>query len=160
MERYFDNDQNQEASTNRRLGILMHSIMCEATNAESVIENIDSALKAGKINEEQAEELKAIIKREFSRECVAEWFNEEWDSIRNENDIICQEIIGTRRPDRVMIRGRRAIVVDYKFGVEKNRRYTKQMAEYMRLLQKMGYTETQGFVWYLTLGELEEVKIE
>ena len=160
LERYFDNDQNQEASTNRRLGILMHSIMCEATNAESVIENIDSALKAGKINEEQAEELKAVIKREFSRECVAEWFNEEWDSIRNENDIICQEIIGTRRPDRVMIRGKRAIVVDYKFGVEKNRRYTKQMAEYMRLLQKMGYTETQGYVWYLTLGELEEVKIE
>jgi hypothetical protein len=29
----------------------------------------------------------------------------------------------------------------------------------MRLLQQMGYTEIQGYVWYLTLGEIEEVGI-
>ena len=161
LERYFDNEQGQEqeAATNRQLGILMHSIMCEATNAESVTNNIDSALEAGKINEEQAKELKGIIEREFAREQVKEWFAEDWDFVRNENDIISNEAIGTRRPDRVMIRGNRAIIVDYKFGAEKPKRYTKQVAEYMRLLQQMGYTEIRGYVWYLTLGEIDEVEI-
>ena len=133
--------------------------MCEATNAESVTNNIDSALEAGKINEEQAKELKGIIEREFAREQVKEWFAEDWDIVRNENDIISNEAIGTRRPDRVMIRGNRAIIVDYKFGAEKPKRYTKQVAEYMQLLQQMGYTEIKGYVWYLTLGEIEEVGI-
>ena len=160
LERYFDNGQNQEASTTRQLGILMHTIMCEATDAESVIRNIDKALKEGKINEEQAEELSGVIRREFAKETITEWFSNGWDIVRNENDIISHEAIGTRRPDRVMIQGNKAIVVDYKFGTEKPKRYAKQVAEYMHLLQQMGYTDIKGYVWYLTLGETEEVKID
>lgn len=157
LERYFDDEQKQQSATSRRLGILMHSIMCEATDAESVIENIGKATTAGKINEQQAEELTAIIKREFAREEVAEWFSKEWEVVRNENDIISSETIGTRRPDRVMIRGNKAVVVDYKFGAEKYKQHSKQVGEYMNLLRQMGHSEVEGYVWYLTLGELERV---
>ena len=160
LDRYFDNDQSQSIATNRQLGILMHSIMCEATDADSVIKNIDNAATNGKINDTQAEELRGIIEREFAKELITEWFSEDWDIVRNENDIISNEAIGTRRPDRVMIRGNKAIVVDYKFGSEKPKRYRDKMAEYMNLLQKMGYTDIKGYIWYLTLGEIEEVKID
>ena len=159
LDRYFDNDQSQSIATNRQLGILMHSIMCEATDADSVINNIGKAVTNGKINDEQAEELKGIIEREFARESITEWFSEDWDIVRNENDIISNEAIGTRRPDRVMIRGNKAIVVDYKFGSEKPKRYRDKMSEYMNLLHKMGYTDVKGYIWYLTLGEIDEVKI-
>ena len=47
------------------------------------------------------------MQREFKREQVRSWF-EEWDEVRNENDIIGNHIVGTRRPDRVMIKGNKA----------------------------------------------------
>ncbi len=62
------------------------------------------------------------------------------------------------RPDRVMIRGERAVVVDYKFGEEHSKQYSKQVERYMALLQEMGYTHTEGYLWYLSAGKI--VKIE
>lgn len=64
--------------------------------------------------------------------------------------------MNTRRPDRVMINGKKAIVVDYKFG-EKHNSYRKQIALYCSLLSKMGYSEVKGYLWYVREGEIEEV---
>ena len=76
----------------------------------------------------------------------------------NENDIIGNHIVGTRRPDRVMIKGNKAVVVDYKFGSEKSKLHHKQVANYMNLLHQMGYTSIEGYIWYLSMGEI--VKVE
>ena len=104
--------------------------------------------------------LTAIMTREFGRDCVKEWFSGTWDYVRNEQDIICGEIVGTRRPDRVMTKGRHAVVVDYKFGAEKTRSHRRQIIRYITLLRQMGYTEIEGYLWYLTLGEIEQVEDE
>ncbi len=63
-----------------------------------------------------------------------------------------------RRPDRVMIRGRRAVVVDYKFGEKDPASYRRQIALYLDLLREMGYTETEGWLWYVKLGRTERVE--
>jgi hypothetical protein len=68
---------------------------------------------------------------------VRTWFGQ-WDEVRNENDIIGSHIVGTRRPDRVMIKGDKAVVVDYKFGTEKLPSHHKQIYNYMKLLNQMG----------------------
>ena len=64
----------------------------------------------------------------------------------------------TRRPDRVMIAGDRAVVVDYKFGGREPERYRRQVLEYLALLRQMGYTETEGYLWYVKLGRIEKVE--
>lgn len=64
-----------------------------------------------------------------------------------------------RRPDRVMIKGDRAVVVDYKFGELRSPKYAKQVAEYMSLLADTSlYNHIEGYVWYLMTGELECVE--
>jgi CRISPR/Cas system-associated exonuclease Cas4 (RecB family) len=57
-----------------------------------------------------------------------------------------------------MIKGDRAVVVDYKFGAEKFASHRKQIAEYMRLLREMGYEQVEGYVWYLSLGEIVAIE--
>ena len=123
------------------------------------------ALTAGllglRLSDTQAEELTATIRRELGRPEVAEWFAADfWDEIRNENDIISRCTIGTRRPDRVMIKGDRVAVVDYKFGSEKPKAHLKQIGEYMRLIAAMGYGQVEGYVWYLSLGEIVKVEAD
>ncbi|MBR4994527.1 MAG: UvrD-helicase domain-containing protein [Alistipes sp.] len=158
-ERYFDDEEPSQAVSARNMGIAMHAIMCEATNMQSVIERIEEYTAAGKIDSTQAEELKSVMKRELSRADIAEWFSDEWDAIHNEEDIICNAHIGTRRPDRVMIRGDRAVVVDYKFGHDKPKGHAKTMSIYMQQLRDMGYSKVEGYLWYLTLGEIEKVEM-
>ena len=154
QQRYFEEQTTHSA---RSMGILMHSILCEATDAADVGWRIKQACNAGKISVEQSKELQSIMQREFKREQVRSWF-EEWDEVRNENDIIGNHIVGTRRPDRVMIKGNKAVVVDYKFGSEKSKLHHKQVANYMNLLHQMGYTSIEGYIWYLSMGEI--VKVE
>ena len=56
------------------------------------------------------------------------------------------------------IRGTRAVVVDYKFGNREPGRYRRQVGEYLGLLRQMGYTECEGYLWYVKLGEIEKVE--
>lgn len=151
QQRYFE--EQTTTHTARNLGILMHSILCEATDLADVENRIKQACEAGKISEEQSMELQAMMQREFKRELVSTWFGQ-WDEVRNENDIIGSHIVGTRRPDRVMIKGDKAVVVDYKFGSEKLSSHHKQIANYMKLLNQMGYSQVEGYIWYLAMGEI------
>ena len=50
------------------------------------------------------------------------------------------------------------IVVDYKFGDRETARHRKQIREYLRLLRQMGYTRTEGYLWYVRLGRTERVE--
>ena len=52
----------------------------------------------------------------------------------------------------------RAVVVDYKFGGREPERYRRQVLEYLALLRQMGYTETEGYLWYVKLGRIEKVE--
>lgn len=57
-----------------------------------------------------------------------------------------------------MISGKRAVVIDYKFGHTKNNAYNRQVSDYMRLIEQMGlYSQIEGYVWYIALGEVVEV---
>jgi len=53
-----------------------------------------------------------------------------------------------RRPDRVMISGSEAVVVDYKFGAEHSQSYDRQVSDYMTSLKEMGYQDVKGYLWY------------
>ncbi len=159
-QRYFE-DGGSAALAPRNTGILMHGILCEATDAADAERRIGEARIAGRLSDTQAEELTATIRRELGRPEVAEWFAADfWDEIRNENDIISRCTIGTRRPDRVMIKGDRVAVVDYKFGSEKLKKHLRQIGEYMRLVAAMGYGQVEGYVWYLSLGEIVKVETD
>lgn len=162
LQRYFDEPTDSTASL--EVGIMMHKILSEVSNEQQIKTKIKEATDAGTINELQAESLKQTIDREFQNPQVREWFGGEWDMVRCENDIIrCNKPgandnpIGTLRPDRVMIKGDKVVIVDYKFGNITAKSHIKQMREYLSLMKQMGYTTTEGYIWYLSRSEIVTV---
>ena len=86
---------------------------------------------------------------------VADWFSGNWQRVMTESSIITPKM-GTKRPDRVMINGDRAIVVDYKFG-EIDDSHNTQISHYCSLIRQMGYKEVKGYLWYVRKERIEEV---
>ena len=157
--RYPHQRYTEEAGGNhlspRDFGILMHQAMENATTMEDVHKQIALHITNGLLSEEEAETLRRQIDSATQNPLVAEWFGGEWDSVKSECEIIASGY--SKRPDRVMIRGKKAVVVDYKFGLIHEKDHTDQILHYAELLGQMGYTDVSGYLWYITLGEINQV---
>ncbi len=156
-QRYFEDGDQVELSP-RNLGIVMHKAFENAMGEEDIQTAVSQMLSDGTLSPAEAATLRQMIERALSNDVVRGWFGPEWQTVRNENEIIVPEGGQTRRPDRVMINGSRAVVVDYKFGTKEPEKYRRQIREYLDLLQKMGYTHCEGYIWYVKLGNIEKVE--
>jgi hypothetical protein len=59
----------------------------------------------------------------------------------------------------VICNGETTIVIDYKTGGMKTLKHLEQVADYVELLQRMGYPHPQGYVWYLKYDEIVPVTL-
>ena len=84
------------------------------------------------------------------------WFNGSY-RIFNEASIVTGDG-ETYRPDRVMITpsGDRVVVIDYKFG-QPHSAHRQQVRNYMTLMRQMGYPAVEGWLWYVTSGDIVRV---
>ncbi len=138
------------------LGIKLHALFEKAHNMEELRSRITLMEQNCYIDTTEAAELRKKVEIALENPIVKEWFSDIWSEVKSEAEIIADGNV--RRPDRVMIRGSRAVVVDYKFGENEERRYHTQMHNYVELLHKMGrYDSIEGYIWYITLGKIERV---
>ena len=90
-----------------------------------------------------------------------EWFSPDWHAL-NERAILFLEKqdMMSKRPDRVIVKGHQAIIIDYKTaqGVVKKKadgtlvapnENRKQIEDYKHLLAQIGYTDVKAFLWYI-----------
>jgi ATP-dependent exoDNAse (exonuclease V) beta subunit len=136
-------------------GKIMHQIF-ELIEVE---DDLDFALEQvyfeGKINGKEKDELKNQIKGLFRNENVKSWFSGEW-KVFSERDILLPNG-NIYRPDRVMMNENETVIVDYKFG-EKQARHKKQVNFYQKQLQQMGYKNIIGYLWYVSMNQIEKVE--
>lgn len=139
-------------------GKLLHRIF----SAIHTLDDVDGVLRRlqfeGVIDNNQSlKETKELVRRAVTDSNVAHWFSREW-KLYNECSILqyTPEGVLTRRPDRVMTQGDNVVVVDFKFG-KRREEYRHQVEEYMRLLRQMGYTQVEGYLWYVYKNEIEKV---
>lgn len=146
----------------RNFGVLMHRLFEEADTRDDLFEAIGRMHEEGLLTEAESGLLRERTERALADGEPHEWFSGSWDRVLRERDIILPDAERAkglkRRPDRVMIRGRRAVVVDYKFGEKDPASYRRQIALYLDLLREMGYTETEGWLWFVKLGRTERVE--
>ena len=103
-------------------------------------------------SEKQYNRIKKLLENALSNPEVQSWFSGEYKLYNESTILINGDEKKTRRPDRVMIKDNKAIVVDYKFARE-NDEHDKQVKRYMQLLQQMGYTDVTGYLWYIKNDE-------
>ncbi|MFR9641349.1 MAG: UvrD-helicase domain-containing protein [Rikenellaceae bacterium] len=143
--------------TPRDMGIMMHHAFEQATSEEMIFERLEQMRQSSLISQTEHTAILSNLKRALENPTIKSWFSDEWEELCCEREIIMPSHYSTRRPDRVMISGERAVVVDYKFGELNHSRHLKQIREYMHLLKEMGYREVYAYLWYIKTGEIISV---
>ncbi len=158
-ERYFSDDPDQLLSP-RSYGRLMHSVFEHITSLEELPATLDRLVLDGALSEKERVSVAEKIEKSLENPLVRSWFSDAWTVVRNESEILLPPVENagrTRRPDRVLIDGKRVVVIDYKFGVREQPAYRLQVAEYVDLIRRMGFSDVEGFLWYVETGKVEQV---
>ena len=151
----YDEESRGELLSPREMGTLMHKVFENATSLMDAERSIAELANGGDISLADANLLRANIASAMEREEVKMWFDGSWEEVYVEREIIADG--RANRPDRVMTRGGEAVVVDYKFGLEKPASHVKQIRAYSELPQQMGYESVRGYLWYISTGEIIQI---
>ena len=140
------------------LGILIHLWLSHINTWKDAEPTLKRLVLQGQVTQQQALELQKQLQQLqtlIQRENHSDWFFDQY-TILSEQDIIT--LSGNiQRPDRVMISGNHAIVIDYKFGYEQPLSHLEQVRDYMLLLNQMGYT-AEGHIIYVALNKIHSIK--
>lgn len=166
--RYGDEASN-ERKVHIEIGNICHNILAQIKLATDLNKVLDSFVNRGVISQEyDVNDICQRLSDALCNEQMAKWFDGSYKLMREVSIIKPRKMYeaqmqewrkaGSRpweeptrelRPDRVMIDGNKAIVLDYKFGDKRNdSQYFAQVKDYMHLLQQMGFEEVSGYIWY------------
>ena len=109
-------------------------------------------------DEGQKAAIRKLIHQRIRSPRAAGWFDGSWQ-LYNERAILFKNADGkaqTKRPDRVMVKGDQAVVVDFKFGTPRPE-YDEQVTSYCRLLEAMHFQRVEGYLWYVYSGDIKNV---
>ncbi|MCL2597956.1 MAG: UvrD-helicase domain-containing protein [Paludibacter sp.] len=146
--------QNQPAAERVNFGKLMHEILQKIiipSDQNNVLQQMETE---GKITSDQKQKISIEMEKFWNIPQTSQWFD-------NNNIILKEKTILTPegklyRPDRIIINGELATVIDYKFGEKENPRYRSQIQQYMKLLEQMNYV-CEGFICYVNLQKVEKI---
>jgi len=138
----------------RAYGIMMHELLGRINTTADIDIATGYICDAGLLPLSQRELIASRLRSLLSSAKVREWFDGS-SAVKTEATIILPSG-AARRPDRVMIKDKSVIVVDYKFG-EPSDRHRRQAAGYRELLKQMGYESVKSWLWYVEKDIIEEV---
>lgn len=123
-------------------------------------EDVDNALMyykvRGVISSRDYDEDRRIVCEALEDERVQEWFNRK-NKVYNERSLV--QKMKKYRPDRfVTTPDGKTIIIDYKFGEVHSASYKKQVKEYMGILQEIGFTNVEGYLWYPLEHRIEQIR--
>lgn len=127
-------------------GKLMHEVFEGIDTSADVHAAVRKLVLEGKLPEDQLVDTEKRINSQITLPVIADWFSS-GNMVLREAGILMPSGT-TRRPDRVVFRDGKTIIVDFKFG-EQNPHYAKQINQYRNLLSDMGYENIEAFIWYV-----------
>ena len=132
-------------------GNLMHEIFCRINTPDDHPAIVAEFIREGRISEGEAIKITSDIDDFWAMPETKDWFRKDVQ-VLNETTILTPE--GHQyRPDRIILEGQKAVVIDYKFGEHELPSYQKQVNNYTLLLKRMGY-ETSAYLCYVKLKKV------
>ncbi|MGM9816951.1 MAG: UvrD-helicase domain-containing protein [Lepagella sp.] len=154
-------DSEPEEDTDPRSeGNLMHALLEMVKRPADLHEAVKYLLLSGVITLEMATQIEMVLTDKLVENPLPEvrrWFGEDVRVV-NERPLLAYKS-AFRRPDRLVFYPDGSVdVVDYKFGkVDTSGKYRRQVANYVRLLGKSGYTTVRGYLWYVKENQIIKV---
>lgn len=136
----------KDSGDRRHYGLLMHEILATVRTESDMEDAIKDYLRKGIIVKEEYIEIKEKIMNALNTAGVREWFSEDV-RVRNEKDILAPDG-KLRRPDRIIFKKDKLIIVDFKFGNEQAG-HKSQVSGYKKILGDMGYENIEAYLWYI-----------
>jgi ATP-dependent helicase/nuclease subunit A len=152
-ESYFS-AQRPEIRSRIDYGKLMHEVFESIDTPDDIPPVINRMVLEGKIPASDSSSLSEKLLSLVGKPPVSLWFIPSGKILREAEILLPSG--STKRPDRVIISGNKAVVVDFKFG-EERRDHSDQIRNYIDLLAGMGYKVTEGYLWYVDKNEIIKV---
>jgi len=147
--------ENQHLTDSKlNYGIIMHDILRQITTKADQPKAIADLVYSGRISMDESRIVETELQHFWNLPETANWFADD-ARVLNETTILIPS--GEQyRPDRVVIQGNEATIIDYKFGDKESKTYRQQVKRYMDLIGEMGY-RTCGYVCYVSLKKVEKI---
>ena len=143
------------SASNRIKGVVLHEILSRMTLSEDLERSVRQSYESGDIAEEELSAVISLLRGRLEEVKSYGWFDCSAIEVMNETTLIDTDGLMCR-PDRVIVKGGKVTIVDYKFG-EHYRKYEGQLQSYARIWRKMGYADVSAFLWYVQTGEVRQV---
>jgi ATP-dependent exoDNAse (exonuclease V) beta subunit len=131
----------------RDYGMLMHDIISRVETIGDIPQAVERKILAGELNNSEKENIVCELTEFLSISEVSDWYSGKY-TVLNEMQVLHPRF-GFSRPDRVMLNGKKAVVVDYKFGETEDKKHNRQVQHYIERIREMGYDDVEGFVFYV-----------
>ena len=152
-EDYIDPEKTETSAVDE--GKILHEIFRRIETVEDVDRAVNNMYASGLLTSVERADYREQVVAYLNNTPHSEWFDGKYKVINERDILFCHS--GKARPDRVMIDGKKAIVVDYKFGQKEEKSYIRQVGFYCKTLRQMGYTDVSGYIWYVPLGKVVSV---
>ena len=145
---YFGGDGTVGLSASERIrGIVLHGILSSVKVPSDLPGAVEKAVSDGIVPASEKDRILKFLQDEINSVTDRGWFPEDPSRILNEKTLIDSD--GTvHRPDRIVVDGSSAIVIDYKFG-QPNPKYLSQISAYAGALRRIGFTSVEAHLWYI-----------
>lgn len=146
-----------------KIGNVLHQLFSTIYTTADIPTRLNELEQQGIIYNDEitSAQLRTRIEDAITNPQVQEWFSKRWQ-LYNECTILeynkDTNEVEEHRPDRVMTDGKEFVVVDFKFGKEREE-YKRQVQQYMEILIRMGHKKVSGYLWYVVKNNVVEVNI-
>jgi ATP-dependent helicase/nuclease subunit A len=137
----------------KNTGKVVHEILAGVIVEDDIEHACSKALAEGTISEAERNTILEKLRRSMKDPVISRWFSGQF-TVLNERNLLTDENV--LRPDRIMISGKNAVVVDYKWGEKMPGKYFLQVKQYAEILKSAGFEKVEGYIWYLAQDEIEK----
>ena len=141
--------------SNRVKGVVLHDILSRIKTAEDLEESVRMSVLAGDLTEQEAEEAEIMLASRLADVDARGWYH--GGEVLNETSLINSDG-QIYRPDRVVLKDGKVVVIDYKFG-EHDDKYISQLRKYADIWRRMGYADVEAYLWYVVSGDIMEIPL-
>ena len=151
-----DPDDLQQSYIDR--GKRFHRLLSDIDTVEDLPRAFENLRREGLSGPDDAEDL-AFLRKRLMDAKVSRWFDGSWQ-LFNEHTILSRNNnqLSRHRPDRVLVKDKQAVVIDFKFGAPAAS-HAPQVKTYMHLFQTMGYESVTGRLWYVYQNKVESISL-
>jgi len=137
-----------------RFGVIVHDVIAAISNPEEIDAVLERQRFEGLISEDEKYEVRELVVQVMEHPVLKGFFDTDWE-VKREQEILTPEA-KTLRPDRVLVREKEAILIDFKTG-KQHEAHWEQVLNYADKLTGMGYEKVKKYLVYLPGPEVVEV---